>query len=151
MKKWLLSPWLTVRFQILLGMVFVVAALPKIADPPGFARMVYAYKLFPDWSLFLIAIFLPWLELLAGALLTLGLWVRATTAWLAVLLLGFVMALSINLARRHPVDCGCFGTHAPPKTQQERLNDMGWILLRDLGLLLVAAQILVASRKEKLG
>lgn len=151
MKKWLLSPWLTVRFQILLGMVFVVAALPKIADPPGFARMVYAYKLFPDGSLFLIAIFLPWLELLAGALLTLGLWVRATTAWLAVLLLGFVMALSINLARRHPVDCGCFGTHTQTKTQQERLNDMGWILLRDLGLLLVAAQILVASRKEKLG
>ena len=31
----LTSRWLTVRVQIALGLFFVVAALPKIVDPPG--------------------------------------------------------------------------------------------------------------------
>jgi hypothetical protein len=44
------------------------------------------------------------------------------------------------------VDCGCFGATAP-KTAAERLVDMRWTLLRDLGLLLLAAQVLAASGK----
>ena len=41
LREALTHPWLTVRTQIALGIFFVVAALPKIADPPAFAHMVY--------------------------------------------------------------------------------------------------------------
>lgn len=147
MRRWLLHPWLTVRAQIALGLVFVIAALAKIADPPGFAKAVWMYQLAPAWSLHPAALVLPWLELLCGLALCLGLWTRAAAGWIAALLLGFIVALSINLARQHPVDCGCFGTETATRTEAERLTDMQWTILRDLGLLLLAGQVLAATRR----
>jgi uncharacterized membrane protein YphA (DoxX/SURF4 family) len=148
MRRYLLHPWLTLRAQFLLGAVFVVAALPKIADPPGFAKAIWNYHLFPGWLIQPAALTLPWLELLCGALLCLGLWVRASTLWLTALLLAFVAALSINLARRQPVDCGCFQTQATARSAEQRLAEMKWTILRDLGLLLLAGQILAATRRR---
>lgn len=148
MRRWLESSWLTVRCQIALGAIFVIAALPKLMDPPGFAKAIHAYKLFPAWGIHPAALVLPWLELIAGTLLLLGLWVRTATLWITALLVAFIVALSINLARHQPVDCGCFSTQEKVKTEAERLNDMRWVILRDLGMLLLAGQILMATRKK---
>jgi len=148
----LLHPWLTVRAQIALGAVFVAAALPKLADPPGFAEAIWNYQLAPAWLIHPAALALPWLELLCGLALCLGVWVRPATAWLGTLLLVFLAALSINLARNHPVDCGCFHTQASARSAEGRVADMRWAILRDLGLLALAAQILAAGayrRKEE--
>jgi len=142
----LLHPWLTVRAQIALGAVFVAAALPKLADPPGFAQAIWNYQLAPGWLIHPAALTLPWLELLCGAALCLGVWARAAAAWLAALLLVFMAALSINLARNHPVDCGCFRTGATGNSVQERVADMRWALLRDLGLLLLAGAAISKRR-----
>ena len=40
MMQRLFHPWLVVRIQFLLGAVFLVAAWPKLLDPPGFAKAV---------------------------------------------------------------------------------------------------------------
>ena len=66
-----------------------------------------------------------------------------------MLLVVFVIALSINLARGKPVDCGCFGTSTVEKTQAERLRDMKWAIARDIGLLLLVWQVLAATRREE--
>ena len=135
---------LTLAVRIVLGLAFIAAAMPKIGDPPDFAKAIWAYDLFPPWSLNPLALLLPWLELSCGLALCLGFWLRAAALWIGALLLGFCLALTINLARHHPVDCGCFGA-TTPKTSAERLTDMRWSLLRDVGLLLLAAQVWVAS------
>lgn len=145
MRRLLQHPWLRLGARIILGLVFISAALPKIADPPGFAKAIWAYELFPAWSLNPLALCLPWLELFCGLALLMGWWRRAAGLWVAGLLLCFVMALSINVSRRHPVDCGCFGGSAP-KTEAERLADMRWTIARDLGLLLLAAHLLWATK-----
>ena len=67
----------------------------------------------------------------------------------AALLLVFMTALSINLARNHPVDCGCFSTAGGARSTVERVADMRWALLRDLGLLLLAAQVLAAGTARR--
>lgn len=149
MSRWLLHPWLTVRASFALGLVFVLAALSKIADPPGFAKSIWFFQLAPAWSIHPAALLLPWLELVCGLALCLGVWVRAAAVWIAALLLAFIVALSINLARRHPVDCGCFGQEAVVKTEDERLQDMTWVILRDIGLLLLAAQVIAASSRRE--
>jgi len=149
LRRLLLHPWLRILCQLALGGLFIAAALPKVADPPGFAKALWAYRLFPGWSIHPLALVLPWFELLCGGVLVLGLWRRAAAASLAALLLGFILALSINLARRHPVDCGCFSTQASTRSDAERLADMRWDLLRDLGMLLLAAQILAADSRRK--
>ena len=66
----------------------------------------------------------------------------------AVGLLVFAGALSSNLARHHPVDCGCFRTQAGARSADERLADMRWAILRDLGLLALAAQVLAAAPRR---
>ena len=53
-------------------------------------------------------------------------------------LLGLVfVGLSINLARNHPVDCGCFSTKEAPKTPEERLSAMKVAILRDVGFVVL--------------
>ncbi|MGZ5466490.1 MAG: MauE/DoxX family redox-associated membrane protein [Thermoanaerobaculia bacterium] len=143
-KEALASPGLTVRVQIALGVFFVAAALPKLVDPPSFAHMIYNYRLVPGAFVNLMALVMPWLELLAGLALILGIWTRASAGLVAGLLLVFIVAISLNLARGNAIDCGCFDVSAADKTAEERLADMRLDILRDLGMLLMTAQILWA-------
>jgi uncharacterized membrane protein YphA (DoxX/SURF4 family) len=145
-KEALASPWLTVRVQIALGLFFIVAALPKLVDPPSFAHMIYNYRLVPGGFVNAFALVMPWLELLAGLALILGIWTRMSAALIGALLLVFVAAISLNLARGNAIDCGCFDVTAANKSVQERLTDMRFVVLRDAGMLVMVAQILWARR-----
>lgn len=43
--RWLLeNRWLSVLVRTALGIIFVYSAVPKIADPPGFAQMIWNYR-----------------------------------------------------------------------------------------------------------
>ena len=126
-------------------MVFVAAALPKIADPPAFAHMIYNYRMVPGAFVNALALVMPWIELVVGILLIVGAWRREAALVAALLLLVFLVAIGWNLARGHAVDCGCFDVRSAGKTPEQMLSDMKWVLLRDVGLLLLAAQVLVAS------
>jgi hypothetical protein len=75
MKHWLSHPWLTVRVQIALGAIFFAAALPKIADPPSFAHMIYNYRRLPGVRQ--RGLRDTWLELLAAGA-RLGIWRRTS-------------------------------------------------------------------------
>lgn len=123
---------------IVVGAVFLVAAWGKIIDPPGFAQSIYHYHLVPEFLRHPMALVLPWLELGSGvALILSGLTNRpevGAARWAMTLLLMFVFALSINLWRGNPVDCGCFGT-TTPKAPLDALRSMRWTLLRDLALM----------------
>ena len=112
------------RVQIALGLFFVAAALPKLVDPPSFAHMIYNYRLVPGAFVNLMALVMPWLELLAGLALILGIWTRTSAALVGALLLVFVAAISLNLARGNAIDCGCFDVPAAGKSVAERLADM---------------------------
>lgn len=148
-REWLLSPWLTVRVQIALGVIFVAAALPKIVDPPSFTHMLYNYRLVPGPAVNLLSLTLPWLELLCGLALILGIWRRPATVIIAALLLMFILSIGINLARDNAVNCGCFETTSADKSHDELMNEMKVVVIRDLGMMLMVAQILWASRTDR--
>ena len=148
MNRGILSPWVTVRAQFLLAAFFVVAGIAKIVDPPGFAHEIHNYRLVPGGLVNAMALVLPWLEVVAGVALFFGVAVRTSARIIGVLLVVFIAALSVNLARKHPVDCGCFGTTTVQKTDAQRLTDMKWAIARDVGLLLLVAQILATSRRD---
>ena len=145
------SPWLTIRVQFVLAAVFVVAAVGKIADPPGFAHEILNYALVPGVAVNAMAIALPWLELVCGLALFVGLARRSAARILGLLLVVFAISLSINLVRKRPVDCGCFGTSKVEKTTEERLRDMKWAIARDVGLLLLVGQVLGATKRDERG
>ena len=139
-------PWLTIRVQLALGIFFVAASLPKLVDPPSFAHMIYNYRIVPGALVNLMALTMPWIELLSGLALILGIWKDAARTIIAALLLVFIVAISINLARNNAIDCGCFDVTAAGKSHEERIADMHFVVLRDLGMLLMCAQLWWAGR-----
>jgi len=142
----LASPWLTIRVQLALGAIFVAAALPKIVDPPSFAHMIYNYRIVPGALVNLMALTMPWIELLCGLALLLGIWRDTARTLIGALLVTFIIAISINLARGNAIDCGCFDVSAAGKTVEERLADMRFVIFRDLGMLLMVGQLWWAKR-----
>ncbi|MCG3192726.1 MAG: hypothetical protein DIJKHBIC_01973 [Thermoanaerobaculia bacterium] len=147
--SFLTHPWLTVRVQIGLGLIFIIAALPKIVDPPSFAHMVLNYRILPGSLVNLSALVLPWFELLAGLALVLGIFRRTASVWIGVLLCVFMGAIALNLFWDNPIECGCFDPKDAGKSVEERFFDMKALLLRDAGMLLMVAQSLWAERSRR--
>jgi len=122
--------------QIALGLLFLAAALAKIGDPASLAREVHNFRLVPLWSEHLVAITLPWVELVAGLALVLGVRARAG-AWVAgALLLAFTAGVALAMARGLNFECGCFGTAGATRVGWTKLGEnLGMIALAALGSL----------------
>jgi putative oxidoreductase len=148
-KRLLTHPWLTIRVQIVLGAIFIIAALPKIADPPSFAHMIYNYRLVPSSLINISALVMPWVELLAGLALILGVWKAAARTIVGIMLAVFIVAISINLFRDNAIDCGCFNVADRGKTHEQRIFDMKVDVFRDLGMLLMVGLLWYAGKREE--
>ena len=111
MKEKLFHPKVQLLVRVVLGGILVYASWHKIADPPDFAKIIYNYRLFPESSIHMLAVFVPWIELVAGLALISGIWLRGGALMAAVFFTFFIVALSYNLARECPTICGCFDTH----------------------------------------
>jgi putative oxidoreductase len=146
--NFLTSEWLTIRVQIALGAIFVAAALPKIADPPSFAHMIYNYRILPAALVNISALLMPWVEIVCGLALILGVWRVPARTIIAAMLVVFIAAIAFNLMRDNAIDCGCFDTSAANKSHEERLADMRWVIIRDVGMLLMVAQLWLADRRR---
>ncbi|HVP13933.1 MAG TPA: MauE/DoxX family redox-associated membrane protein [Terriglobales bacterium] len=132
----LASPLLRRGAQIVLGLLFLTASLAKIVDVASLAREVHNFHLAPLWSEHLLAMVLPWIELLAGLALVLGIRPRAG-AWVAgVLLVVFTIAVASAMARGLNFHCGCFGTADSARIGWAKLGEnVGMIVLAAIGSL----------------
>jgi len=107
----LVSDRRTVRAaQVVIGVLFAVASLSKIGDLPAFAAQVHNFRLTPVWSENLIAMTLPWVELVAALSLILGIRPRAGALVVTVLIAAFTAGVALAMARGLDFECGCFGT-----------------------------------------
>lgn len=117
--------------SIMLGGIFLASAVPKLRHPKGFLLAVLEYRVLPPALGKLYASLVPPLEFLIVLLLLSGTAVRLAATLAALLLLSFLIAVGINVARGRDLDCQCFGkaAHRP----------IGWGLLFQDTLLLGAA------------
>ncbi len=96
--------------RISLGAVFVYAAYTKLVQHwTLFAFSINSYGIFPEWTLKPIAIALPWLELVLGLMLFLGLGLRYVATAASVLLTAFFAVMLRAYFQGLDIDCGCFG------------------------------------------
>ena len=105
--KILAHPTLIALLRIGLALLFIGVARDKIADPQYFARAVAAYQIVPASLVNLVAITIPFIELVAGICLLLGVLSRGSAAVLAGLLFSFIVILTSAIARGLEIDCGC--------------------------------------------
>jgi cation diffusion facilitator family transporter len=121
--------------RLLLGAVFLYASYDKILHPAAFAQAIYNYQILPDGAVNLVALTLPWLELLLGLCLVAAFWLPGAMVLSTGLLTAFIGALVFNQMRGLDVHCGCFVT--------ETANGPAdvWTVIRDAGFLAVSAYL----------
>lgn len=106
--------------RLVVGGLFIWMGYKKILDPIEFLKLIRMYGMVPEEPAFYlnsIAVVLPWLEVVAGAALLLGVFVRGAGAVIAGMLavftpVIFVRAMQMVSAEGTPFmqvafDCGC--------------------------------------------
>jgi uncharacterized membrane protein YphA (DoxX/SURF4 family) len=94
--------------RVAVGCIFLYASKDKLFHPTEFADAVMGYRLLPAELITLVATVLPWLELLLGLGLVMGLLSVASAAWASLLSLGFLAGKASVIVRGLDVSCGCF-------------------------------------------
>ncbi|HUU44259.1 MAG TPA: MauE/DoxX family redox-associated membrane protein [Acidobacteriota bacterium] len=131
------NDWVCLVFRVALGALFIYASLDKIVNPEAFARIMNNYHLLPGSLVNINALFLPWLELLVGAALILGTKTEGASTIIAGLLVVFVIAAIISMARGLNIECGCFSTSS-------RVRKVGLALFfEDSAMLLAALYVMI--------
>jgi uncharacterized membrane protein YphA (DoxX/SURF4 family) len=105
------NPYPDLLFRLILGLTFLYSCIHKIQHPDAFARIIYGYKILPAFAINLLALTLPFFELICGLCLVLGLYPRSAAFITNLMMLIFIVAISYNMARGLRFDCGCFTVH----------------------------------------
>jgi putative oxidoreductase len=92
----------------LVAALFIFAGISKILNPETFARDLDNYRLLPHLLVTIMAVILPWLEVLCGIFLIVGTWKKGAAFTLLVLTFMFLIAISSAIARGLDITCGCF-------------------------------------------
>ena len=103
--------------RLVLGLVFIIASIDKILAPQAFSDAIDNYHITPIQLNNLAALIIPWIELVVGVFLVLGIYVRGSSLIVISLLIWFIFILSQALVRGINVNCGCFNL-------AEQVNDV---------------------------
>lgn len=125
----------------ILGGLFIYASIDKIVHPHAFAKIIHNYRMVPEMFIYIIAILLPWVEMIAGLCAVSGIYRRTAAIILSALLGVFAVAISINLIRGLQFDCGCFST-----VTTEGGSDPVGLLIRDILILIPGIIIMVFNK-----
>ena len=108
LRSWL--GWLSLPVRVYLGIVSLAAAWYKVADPAAFALSIATYDILPLSLVNPLAICLPWVEAVVGLALIAGLWTRACALAVTGMMIMFMAALGLALAKDLQLSCGCFAS-----------------------------------------
>ena len=105
--NYLQNKWISLIFRLFLGAMFMYASLDKINAPETFSGDIRAYQIIPFGLENSVAIILPWLELLIGIGLVIGVMVDGSALISMGLLVVFIIAISSAILRGYNIECGC--------------------------------------------
>ena len=94
--------------RLIMGLVFIFAAYPKILDPNAFSESIHYYGVTPLYIENIIALILPWVELFIGTSLILKYKYESSVDISIYLMIGFTILITQAYIRGLSIDCGCF-------------------------------------------
>ncbi len=126
-----------------LGALFLSSGIFKAADPGHFLVAIRSFEILPDPWAPLLALSLPWLEILTGFCLVFRRLYQSALLISAGMLVVFLTAILSGWLRELEIQCGCFG---PGSGEGNYLLLVG----RNLALLSVCAALIWNARKESM-
>ena len=129
----LARPQIVLIAQVVVAGVFLAAALGKIGDAATFSRQIHYFRLLPPPLENLMAMTLPWIELVAALAVLFRVRPRAGSMVIAGFMGLFVFVVAAALARGLDIECGCFGTADASRVGSTKLIEN--ILLLALSLI----------------
>lgn len=111
------------------GLLFIFSGLIKANDPLGFGYKLQEYfevfhiGFLNDWATG-IAIILCVLEIVLGALLLFGFWIKQVTKGLLAIIIFFTFLTFVSAAFKVVTSCGCFGDAIPLTPWQSFAKDL---------------------------
>lgn len=138
-----LSKVLSMLIRLILGVIFIVAGAPKILYPTAFAEALFNYQILPDILVNISAIVLPWVEVIVGGMLIVGLWMPGAILIYNTLMMTFISALGYNIYRGLDIHCGCFSPASGEAISMETV-------FRDLLILCLSFYLFYAVYFKKL-
>ena len=101
--------FLDIGLRVIIGAVLITAAISKLPMQEEWVENVMAYKMLPPSLATLYAYAVPWVELVTGSCLIIGLFTKFF-GWLATLLIVTFVAANANVLSTDPTGmCHCFG------------------------------------------
>jgi putative oxidoreductase len=142
-----LATFTNLALRVLLALVFLFAAYPKLADARTFAEQVSYYDLLPQLSA-LVAVMVPPLELVAAVALLVAPrpWRRGALFVVCALLCMFTFAVAQAYVRGIDTECGCFGSGGERIGIPKLIENSGLIAAAILALWLELRQGDAAAR-----
>src|SRR5436190_5196211 len=135
MLDFFVSPLFLLFARLCLGGVFLLSSTGKLLDQPGTAANLSRYPFLSVTMRRVIARVFPWIELVVGIMLILGILTRFAAIVSIGLYVVFTGLIVYDLARGQDTSCHCFG-----KFSDDKLTP--WAVVRNLALMFLS--ILVA-------
>jgi uncharacterized membrane protein YphA (DoxX/SURF4 family) len=129
--------YLSFVFRIALGIIFIISGAGKLPEGAAFVDQVEEANILPHALARAYGTALPYVEIVVGALLILGLLSRFAAGIGGLAALSFIIGNSTRLYRGIYGECGCFGSIASLQFSTREA------LIIDCVLLITAIQILI--------
>ena len=133
-----------VLIRIVLGALFIVSGGEKLLSPAAnFLFVIHGYDVLPLPLEAVAAFVFPWVEVLTGLFVFLGLWLRPSLGVLLLIAGSLMGIVGQAILRKLPLEnCGCFGdmVHLP----------LRGVILLDLVIFVLAGLCLMNIRKASL-
>ncbi len=127
-KRMFTNHWPYRLIRGVIGALFIIAGVNKLADLEAFAYTIWEYDLLAEQYIDVVAYSLPVIEVLAGLGLLLNM--RISLSAVTGMLLFFVGVLWWGILEGLAIDCGCFGGtgEASPDSLKAALHRDLWML-----------------------
>jgi uncharacterized membrane protein YphA (DoxX/SURF4 family) len=125
--KFLNNKYLSLILRVAVGLVFLIAGLGKAADPASFAREMQNYQIIPFALINIMALIMPWIEIIVGIFLIAGVRIKANAAIASGFMLIFIIAIGSAMLRGLNINCGCFSGHTVLVGWPKLMQNIGWM------------------------
>lgn len=122
-------PWVGLLLRVYVGGIFIYASMYKINFPGEFVETIASYQLLPFWAVNLAALVMPWVELVSGVLMVLGIRTKSAAAVIGGMLMLFSVVILFTLLRGIPIGCGCFTSVEDPLGWDTLGRDLLWLAM----------------------